>query len=380
MRRAGSHARLRCGMHALIWALLLLPRLALAHAGSTARLELDVREARATGTLDLALLDVDGLVTLDHDSDGAVTQPELDRVAPAWSSLVRDRLWLDADGSRCVAEPGRLRIEERGGEPRGITPLAFRCGTTPRRVVLRDDLVFADDALHRVLLRVDGIGGTRTGVLTADVREIALEVGDPVAAPVLLGLIGDGAQHVLSGADHVAFVATMLLPALLGVGVAGRSALSSRALLRATLASVTAFTAAHSTTLALAAVGWIPPVDAFTEPLIAASVTVGALHARRLVALSHRAGLAFGFGLVHGLGFAGALAPLALPRGALVPAILSFNLGVELAQLAIVLAVLPLLLALRRHGAPAQRAHAFATLGLAGIGLFWMAERIAAAL
>jgi hypothetical protein len=139
---------------------------------------------------------------------------------------------------------------------------------------------------------------------------------------------------------------------------------------------VTAFTVAHSVTLSLAALGWVTPASRWVEAAIAASVLLAALNniwpivTRRLWLAS------FGFGLIHGFGFAGALSELGLPRGARLVSLLGFNLGVEAGQLCLVIVILPVLyLAGRRpwYRRAAMPALSFAIAGLAG---WWLYQRV----
>jgi len=151
---------------------------------------------------------------------------------------------------------------------------------------------------------------------------------------------------------------------------------------------VTAFTVAHSVTLALATLGWVVPPPRLIEPLIALSiVAVGVenllslrapLSAQRVrAAIGHRWRLTFGFGLVHGFGFAGALRALELPRALLAPSLLTFNLGVELGQLVIVALAWPLLRWLRGLRWMWPDGIRWASAGVAALGGYWLLERVA---
>ena len=185
-----------------------------------------------------------------------------------------------------------------------------------------------------------------------------------------------GVEHILTGIDHLAFVLALVL-------LAGRSA----AILRA----VTAFTAAHSVTLAAAALG----LAHIPQPPIEAIIALSIAFAARELALRRSGGIrreptamAFAFGLLHGLGFAGALAEVGLPAGDIPLSLLCFNLGVELGQLTFVLVVLAIARALRPPlatlaargpcGAKVQAGLAAApALAIGGLGAFWLIERIA---
>ncbi len=143
---------------------------------------------------------------------------------------------------------------------------------------------------------------------------------------------------------------------------------------------MTAFTVGHALTLALATAGVVSPPAAVVEPLIAASVVLVAarnlLDVRRRVAPGPRWPIALGFGLVHGLGFAGALAELALPRARLAESLLSFNLGVELGQAAIVAVAFPLLALLRRRPSVARASLPAGSLAVGCAGLLWLVQRL----
>jgi len=176
-----------------------------------------------------------------------------------------------------------------------------------------------------------------------------------------------GVEHVLTGFDHVAFVVALVFVA--------RG-------LRRLLATVTGFTIAHSVSLALAVKDLVdlpgPPVEA----CIAASVVLVAREALAspgsppTLARRHPWAVAFGFGLIHGLGFAGALRSIGLPQTAWLGPLTAFNVGIELGQLAVVVAVVLLLrFAVAKLARPALAERA--VLGLVGgVSMFWLIERV----
>lgn len=181
-----------------------------------------------------------------------------------------------------------------------------------------------------------------------------------------------GIQHILGGLDHILFV--------LGLTLLGGS-------LRSLLGIVTAFTVAHCTTLTLAALGLVQPSPRLIEPLIALSIV--AIATENLRERSSRADpskvkeirpwIAFGFGLVHGFGFAGGLAGLNVQGSQLLNNLLSFNVGVEVGQALILLPAFWFGWLLARRGEP--RRVAFATVGSIAIGLtgsVWFVERLLA--
>jgi hypothetical protein len=175
-----------------------------------------------------------------------------------------------------------------------------------------------------------------------------------------------GVEHIFTGWDHLAFLVGLLL--------LGGS-------LRAIAAIVTSFTIAHSVTLALAVLGALAIPQRVVEPLIAGSVVYVALENLRALRRGAgpplpRAGIAFGFGLVHGFGFAGILGELGLPPAGLAASLLSFNLGVELGQLAVVSVAVPALglLARRPRLALAAVRGGSVVIGVAGVS--WLVARV----
>lgn len=156
-----------------------------------------------------------------------------------------------------------------------------------------------------------------------------------------------GVWHIWIGFDHILFLLALLLPAVLVRNVGWRGVDRMATAFRDVLKIVTAFTIAHSITLSLAALQVVALPTRWVESAIAASVLLAALNNLFPYFRSRRWLVAFGFGLIHGFGFAAALSNLGLPRGSLVLALVGFNLGVETGQLVIVSAFLPLAFLLR---------------------------------
>lgn len=294
-----------------------------------------------------------GLIGRAADGDAASAQ--------AFAELLRRHLALAAEGEPCA--PGRIRIQgARLGEERVVTQIDWTCPAAPGRLELRDDLSELFGPHYRSLVSArSAAGGGGEMALDADNRAGAVEFERP-ARVEWRGFLRLGIEHILTGIDHLLFLAALLIgaPGLLGA-----------------LAIVTAFTVAHSVTLSLASLGLLQLPGALVEPAIAASIVWVALeNLRPQRGGSRRWLVAFLFGLVHGFGFAGALTELELSGWRLGAALLSFNLGVELGQAAVVAALLPCLLWLRRRPGEAQLARA-ASLALAAAGAFWFVERIA---
>ncbi len=175
-----------------------------------------------------------------------------------------------------------------------------------------------------------------------------------------------GVEHILTGIDHLLFLLCLV------VLVPARWRL---------LQTITAFTLAHCATLALATLGLIHIPSAPVEACIALSIVLLAREIMQPATAGTMARrqpwlLAFGFGLLHGLGFAGGLADVGLPSGEVIQALLLFNFGVEAGQLAFVLAVLLLLLGLRMRPLAMRRAEHACAYGVGTVAMFWLLQRL----
>jgi hypothetical protein len=345
---------------------------------------------------------------------------ELTRQPPGydWARVLPAELALFSGGQACLPEPARqLRTAPEGWA-------VFRWKMTCKRpgpLEIESRLLSGIAASHTHLLRIDAPqgdpdGSMRERVLVTD-RDGPWSLDEARNEPgpsTLLSYIELGTLHIATGWDHLAFVLALLL---------------LTASLREVAGLVTGFTLGHSLTLGLAVLGILRPDAVGVEVLIGFSIALvaaeniwllarkdrgipraialglilaaglavlgwGELHftvwlGLALFSACHfglmrgaqrparlRAMIAFGFGLVHGFGFAGILMELELPASRLLLALFGFNIGVEVGQLAVVLVAWPLLYALSRARAGAHRQLAeFASAALFGLGIFWLVSR-----
>jgi hydrogenase/urease accessory protein HupE len=298
-----------------------------------------------------------------------VTERELADAKAGIAAYLLHGLAVTLDGRLAAADVGDLEPRyEQGVLARAVLTVRF---SSARPIeTLRCRIAFFGDLTrqHRAVVTVRWGGGVRQFVRLgpAELELRAAEFAQGRAAVVREFLLW-GTEHIFLGYDHIAFLLALLLVA------AGWAEL---------LKIVTAFTVAHSLTLLLSALDVVRIPSRTTEILIAASIVYVAVE--NLVLLARRReprqrwALTFAFGLVHGLGFATELRHrlASVPGGVLLP-VLSFNLGVELGQMAIVVAVFPLFAAARRAG-EARRVllvrWGSATIGM--LGLVWMIERV----
>lgn len=288
--------------------------------------------------------------------DGAVVEAEL-VLQRAESTAVREvvpsGLVVTVDGALCTpALLGDGAVEEDGHAWR----LRFSCPREGRVTVELAALLARSSAGHRHLGRAITAAGAVDVVALAGASSFSF--GEAAAITDYLRI---GVEHILLGFDHLVFLFGLIL-------VGGR--------LRSLLGVVTAFTVAHSVTLAVAVLGvWQPP-SSVIEPLIALSIAYVGIENFFVRDAARRWRITAPFGLVHGFGFAGALAEVGVPQGDVPLVLLLFNLGVEAGQLAVLALALPVLSALRRKGWLAERATRVLSLAVIALGAYWFVERL----
>ncbi|GAB4480628.1 MAG: HupE/UreJ family protein [Burkholderiaceae bacterium] len=349
-----------------------VPALVAAHASSTAYLKVEPDPRGAAIEWRIALRDLDMLLDLDADADGRLTWGEVLDGAAGIDALARERLAVRAADARCELRFTPLRYERR--EDLGFAQLVGRadCAGAPR--VLEYRLFEGIDPSHRALLVVAPDSAPR---VVAPGTATDLRAAAQADRPRGFGqFVLEGIAHIVRGLDHVLFLVGLMLPALMrreGGRWIARDDLRAAAV--AVVWIATAFTAAHSLTLAAASFGWVRISPRVIEPLIAATVLATALNNLWPVVTRRLAFVAFGFGLIHGFGFAEVLAPLALSRVELALALAGFNLGVEIGQLSIVGISFALLAALRRWPGYPRWVLAPGSALLAGVASIWIVER-----
>lgn len=226
--------------------------------------------------------------------------------------------------------------------------ISFDTGdSTITQFTLAYDAIIETISNHQavVVLTDSNVDISTVGVLTGG--DTSLVITDGSHSVPVADMVRYGFDHVLEGADHLLFLTALLLPAPFIV-VAGRWRRGTGAwpTLKKVVHVVTSFTIGHSITLILSALGWVRIPGRPVEILIAASVGVSAVHAIRPLASHGEEFIAVGFGLIHGLAFAGILTDLGLDGTASLLTLLAFNIGIELSQLVATLFVFPSLYAL----------------------------------
>jgi hypothetical protein len=328
---------------------MLLASAASAHKPSDSYLSLIVDEQRVVGRWDIALRDLEHAIGLDRDGNGALTWGEVKARHADIAAYALARLELSSAGSACMTSPVAHLIDQHSDGAYAVLRFIGNCPAAIDALDIKYSFLFELDPLHRGLGQVRSGDLTQTSVFSPEARTWHVQTGSSNLGQQLASYLREGVWHIWIGLDHILFLLCLLLPAAGRRGRRLQESVERRAPLWIEVVQVvTAFTVAHSITLSLAALGILNFPARLVESAIAASVVFAALNNIRPLVTRRLWLIAFGFGLVHGLGFASVLADLALPRHTLLLALLGFNLGVEAGQLVLVGLFFGMVWALRR--------------------------------
>jgi HupE/UreJ protein len=322
--------------------------------------------AHQGGTTGYATVSVDGqavryALALPAEGLGEATRDLRD-----FAAAVARHVSVEADGVACSGVPAETRPPSAGRTTIEVVVL-YACAGRISNLTIRDGIDALLGADHHTITDIQWPGGAKQVVFEKGQRLASIAITNNASpegrsAGKFVFYLGLGIEHIIGGIDHLLF-----LLALLALATSFWQ----------TVKIVTGFTVAHSITLSLAALGLVDVPSAIVEPLIAASIVWVAVENLLAPAGAGRRWLiAAVFGLVHGLGFASALAELGLSRDALVGALIGFNVGVELGQLAFVAVIMPLVV---RASRPGRLPHLPQILSgaVALIGMVWFVQRIA---
>ncbi len=344
---------------AVLSVVLFAPR-ASAHATGVSR-----GEYRATGDIVHVLLVfasaelATSFAGLDADHDGKLSQVELDADSHALDDDVVRRTIIQADASACTSRFESAKLGETDAVEIRAT---FTCEHAPRHLSIDCEFWESLAAGHRHIALVE-LGGHESTLLAAfSQKKLEADAGPSARPTTSFGaMVLTGIEHILTGYDHLAFLLGLIL-------LGGR--------VRSLLGTITAFTIAHSISLALATLHVVSVGPRIVEPAIALSIAYVGIENLFVKDGSKRWRITFPFGLIHGFGFAGALQELDLPRAQLPGALFAFNCGVEIGQLGVLAVILPLVLIARKNAWVRDRGVKIASLGIALAGVAWFVARV----
>ena len=267
------------------------------------------------------------------------------------------------DAVRNVTEPTQRELADSLIERRIVETIDGLAGQ-------RIEFIGLQTTITDVLVRTETSNGVTTTLVRPTTPYVVIAAEESWLSVTRVYVV-HGIEHILGGYDHLLFVLALVL------------IVKNR---RRLVATITAFTAAHSITLALATLGFVnvpgPPVEAMIAMsiLLLATEIVRAQRGAESLTARWPWMVAFAFGLLHGLGFAGALTAIGLPQGDVPLALLMFNVGVEIGQLmfvAVILMIFAMAGRIPSFGAASERMRLAASYGIGGLAAFWMIERIA---
>lgn len=337
-----------------------------AHPPGMSSLELRIQSEQLVARFTFALQDIEAFTPMDSDLDAEVSDAEREAAKPLIAQWVDAHWTLAVDGQGLhPADPGVVDYDEQNN-----VHIAFRFQGLPRHgLEVRSPLLASLQEGHQQYLSVKDANGRALAekVLNRSDDRAQLSLDEAVSQSsshtAFVDFLKLGIEHIVTGYDHLLFLFALLL-----VTHSVWPAISI----------ITFFTIAHSITLALAGLNLIDLPSAFVEPFIAATIVYVALE--NLIRGDHPKGrhwLTFGFGLIHGFGFASVLRELDISSGdsgILLP-LLSFNLGIEIGQISVAIVILPIIWQLNNRLATADKFLKGCSLLVALMGAYWFLER-----
>lgn len=338
-----------------------------AHQQGLSFLDLQVSVAEVDGALDVPAVELSHALQIDADRDGRIEREDVEAAAPAMGRWLGGAVRLVVDGRLCRPSPATPELRQELVTVRAH----WTCDREVSKLELASRLHESLGEGHSTVVRATAGQRSAQGLLTAGSSSVSLDLGASSAWAAIGRFVLLGIEHIFTGIDHVLFLLTLIL--------LGGS-------LRRVIAIATSFTAAHSITLSLAALGVVTGLSSrLVESAIAASIAWVAVE-NYLYALPRTDGadpsllrwrwlLTFVFGLVHGFGFASALSETGLPADHLPLALASFNVGVEAGQVAIISVAWPLITRAAVRPWYRPRAVQVASLGVFSIAVYWFVQR-----
>jgi len=363
---------------------------AAAHSGNQSYLYLDITDRELAGRIEAPLRDLNEVLGLGAEGSDADVLAAVTAATDRVNAYLDEHLDIGPEGTSwpITFEPAELFYSDLPEADDNYIIYRFTAdvggATVPRDLEVRFDPFFDEiegrDAL--LLIGNDWAGGVIENghevstTFDAGSRTQVIDLGDTGWYKTVTASAKLGVNHIRTGPDHILFVLVLLLPSVLVFATAWRPTPSFGSSLWRVLKVVTMFTVAHSITFTLAGLDILPlPSPRIVESIIAISIAAAALHNLRPLAPNKEWLIAFSFGLFHGMGFAGLVEGLDVPRSTQLFSLLGRNIGIEIGQATVVLLLFPGLFLLRRTRYFKGFFSALSVL-LAAISVGWMIERL----
>lgn len=360
----------------LIFSLLIVSSPLMAHKSSDSYLLLNIEQSQFSLRWDIALRDLHNVIELDNDADQHIRWGELKTRQLDIFAYALARLNVLSDSNTCDITPETLKVNLRSDGHYAVLYANGRCPETIKSLAINYQLFFDVDSQHHGLLKLTHADQDISYSFSQTAAQQTFLLNQSHHAKSFFHFIGEGVWHIWIGYDHILFLLSLLLPAVLRHKENFRVGISSfPEAFKEIVKVVTAFTLAHSITLSLVMTAALSLPVMLVESVIAFSVVLAALNNIYPIISHQRWILAFIFGLIHGFGFANVLSELELSQNSLLSTLLGFNIGVELGQLAIVMVVMPIAYLLRNSWFYHTVIFKLGSATIASMGLVWVAQR-----
>lgn len=350
---------------------------AFAHKASDSYLKFRGGESELEIQWHIAIRDLELMVGVDSNQDGDVTWGELKAKQQEISAHALSHLKIWADGNSCDLKVGEMLFTEHSDGGYAVLDLSTGAAGSSELLKVEYSFLFEADPTHRGLVLYENGAVAATHVLSPSQPLLEFAAGEASLWSTFLDYAKEGVWHIWIGFDHILFLISLLLPAvLIREEKQWQHVEEFKPAFRSVLKIVTVFTLAHSITLWLAVMGYVTLPSRLVESAIAFSIIVTALN-NLYPALGLRGwAIAFVFGLIHGFGFANVLLDLGLSNTVLGVSLFGFNVGVELGQLAIVAVFLPIAYLVRSSKFYELAILKLGSIAIAIVAAIWMLERI----
>jgi len=338
---------------------------ALAHDPRLSAAEIRIVDGQVFAEVSFAAIDLERVQHVDLNNDGVISDQELKSAAAELVAVAGKLLDIECAGRRIGLQDFRVEMRDGNSVHFLLQSAKENAAGLQFTAPILKDLPRGHKQFLSVRGRKDEVLGER--MLSAESQPLSVDLQSTDASAGLresiLRFVTLGIEHILTGYDHLAFLLAVLL--------AGGS-------LRSNVKIITSFTIAHSLTLAFATLGLVRIPPSVVEPLIAVSIIFVGVENLMRRRFAERWLVTFGFGLIHGLGFASVLRDLGIGAngvGAAAIPLVAFNIGVELAQIAIAVSVLPLIWKLQQRPMFALKQTPALSALIVIAGVYWFVAR-----
>lgn len=344
------------------------------HSSSEAYLSLQVQGKAAHGAWEFSLRDLEYSVGLDANGDGRVDWKDIKQRQSVVLDYILSGVNISQGQQACTVTPGQLMLNDRVGGVFLYLPVTVNCLADIDQLQLRYQLFFKQDIRHHAIWSVTAEGVSINRISSIDNSDLLIDMNSTSLYQGFIEFILQGIWHIWIGLDHILFLVLLMLSVENSLASLKQPVHRQRWI--RVVKTVTAFTLAHSITLAIAATGWLALPSVWVESIIALSVILAGLNVLFKWVEERLWWFAFVFGLIHGFGFASVLLDLGLNSQQLIQNILAFNIGVEVGQLVIVALAIPVLSLLSRMNKPGRYIKHMTTTGVIMLASVWFVQRL----